>query len=223
MQLGFHIDQTRCTGCCTCRIACKDWNDIPAGPASWGRVTSVEEGEWPDLFLAYSTSSCYHCSDPACVDVCPAKAILKREEDGIVVVDRLGSWNTRTADAQHYYSLWLGNYLGHDAAAPCVESGDAYTYWDNAYIDTSWAHVELGNAATYAASTLREIQVPTAWSPVSIQVTVNGGSLATADQAVVYVTDANGVVNATGFPVCPSCDLPPDTTAPAAVIDLTAS
>ena len=32
MQIGFYFDQTRCTGCSACRVACKDWNDIPAGP-----------------------------------------------------------------------------------------------------------------------------------------------------------------------------------------------
>ena len=55
MQLGFYFDQTRCTGCCTCMVACKDWNDIPAGPASWRRITSVEEGDALDPFLAYLT------------------------------------------------------------------------------------------------------------------------------------------------------------------------
>lgn len=88
MQLGFYFDQTRCTGCCTCVIACKDWNDISAGPASWRRVTSVEEGDWPNLFVAYYTSSCYHCADPICVAVCPNGAISKRDKDGIVTVDR---------------------------------------------------------------------------------------------------------------------------------------
>jgi Fe-S-cluster-containing dehydrogenase component len=33
VQLGFYFDQTRCTGCNTCADACKDFNDIPAGPA----------------------------------------------------------------------------------------------------------------------------------------------------------------------------------------------
>lgn len=88
MQLGFHVDQTRCTGCATCLVACKDWNDIPPGPAGWRKITSVEEGEWPNLFVAYHTSSCYHCDDPVCAVVCPAKAIYKRSEDGIVLVDR---------------------------------------------------------------------------------------------------------------------------------------
>lgn len=88
MQLGFYIDQTRCTGCYTCIVACKDWHDVPAGPASWMRVASIERGKYPDLFLAYLPSPCYHCAEPSCMPACPVNAISKREKDGIVVVDR---------------------------------------------------------------------------------------------------------------------------------------
>ena len=35
MQLAFYFDQTRCIGCYTCTVACKNWHDIPAGPANW--------------------------------------------------------------------------------------------------------------------------------------------------------------------------------------------
>ena len=69
-------------------VACKDWNDILAGPASWRRVSSVEEGDWPDFFLAYFTSSCYHCTDPVCAAVCPGEAISKRDGDGVVIVNK---------------------------------------------------------------------------------------------------------------------------------------
>ena len=88
MQLGFYFDQTRCTGCHTCSVACKDWNDVPAGPANWRRVLSVEEGDGPHLFVAYLSSSCQHCAEPICAVACPAEAISKRGKDGIVVVDR---------------------------------------------------------------------------------------------------------------------------------------
>lgn len=88
MQLGFFFDQTRCTGCYTCQVACKDWHDIPAGPASWMKVTHIEEGKFPHLFAAYLINPCYHCDDPPCIPVCPAEAISKREEDGVVIVDR---------------------------------------------------------------------------------------------------------------------------------------
>ncbi|MDD5038948.1 MAG: 4Fe-4S dicluster domain-containing protein, partial [Dehalococcoidales bacterium] len=38
--------------------------------------------------VAFLTGQCYHCAEPACVAACPAGAITKREEDGVVLVDR---------------------------------------------------------------------------------------------------------------------------------------
>lgn len=87
MQLVFYFDQTRCSGCYTCVVACKDWHDVPAGPANWIRVLSVERGKYPEPFLAFMLSPCYHCGKPVCVSACPVSAISKREQDGIVVVD----------------------------------------------------------------------------------------------------------------------------------------
>jgi anaerobic dimethyl sulfoxide reductase subunit B (iron-sulfur subunit) len=88
MQLGFYFDQTRCTGCDTCIVACKDWHDVPAGPASWIRVTEIEKGKFPDLWLAYLFTACFHCAEPICARACPVDAITKRESDGVVIVDR---------------------------------------------------------------------------------------------------------------------------------------
>jgi len=86
--MGFYFDQTRCTGCFTCIVACKDWNDVDAGPASWRRVKTMEKGKYPDLFVAFLSATCYHCVEPECVSACPVNAISKRELDGVVVVDR---------------------------------------------------------------------------------------------------------------------------------------
>ena len=88
MQMGFYFDQTRCTGCFTCIVACKDWNDVDAGPASWRRVITIEKGKYPDLFVAFLSAACHHCAEPSCVSACPVNAITKREQDGVVVVDR---------------------------------------------------------------------------------------------------------------------------------------
>lgn len=88
MEFAFYFDQTRCTGCYTCVVACKDWHDVPAGPASWMRVETIERGKYPNPFLAYLISRCYHCAKPACLSACPVNAITKRQEDGIVVVNR---------------------------------------------------------------------------------------------------------------------------------------
>jgi len=88
MQIGFYFDQSRCTGCCTCAVACKDWHDVPAGPARLARILENESGRYPNPSLSYLFSACWHCAKPACIEACPAGAIAKREEDGIVVVDR---------------------------------------------------------------------------------------------------------------------------------------
>lgn len=88
MQLGMYIAQNRCTGCFACVVACKDWHDVPAGPASWIRLKTIEKGKFPNLFVAFLPITCWHCENPECVSACPAEAITKRDVDGIVIVDR---------------------------------------------------------------------------------------------------------------------------------------
>ena len=88
LQVGFYFDQSRCAGCHACRIACKDWHDQPSGSASWMRINYYEVGPFPDIFASYLISPCYHCEEPVCSYICPNEAISKREDDGIVVVDK---------------------------------------------------------------------------------------------------------------------------------------
>jgi anaerobic dimethyl sulfoxide reductase subunit B (iron-sulfur subunit) len=87
MQLAFYFDQTRCTGCHTCVVACKDWHDTPAGPAGYRRVATREEGRFPNVKVSHLSISCNHCGEPACVDACPEDAIFKRDDDGVVLID----------------------------------------------------------------------------------------------------------------------------------------
>lgn len=87
MHIGFYFDQTRCTGCSACRVACKDWNDVPAGPQNWMRVLYTEKGKFPQPFVSYMIAPCWHCAEPLCAAACPVDAIAKRAEDGIVLVD----------------------------------------------------------------------------------------------------------------------------------------
>ncbi|MFC1896295.1 4Fe-4S dicluster domain-containing protein [Thermodesulfobacteriota bacterium] len=88
MQMAFYFDQTRCTGCYACLIACKDWHDVELGPVDYMDVVYIEKGKYPTPYVAYMTTTCFHCAHPACASACPASAITKRVEDGIVVVDR---------------------------------------------------------------------------------------------------------------------------------------
>ena len=71
---------------------------------------------------------------------------------------------------------------------------------DDFYMDNTRARVEVCNAPTYSASTKCELQLPTAWSDSSITATLKKGYLS-AGTAYVYVVNAAGNVNASGFAV----------------------
>jgi anaerobic dimethyl sulfoxide reductase subunit B len=87
MQRGFYFDQSRCTGCHACAIACRDWHDIDDSVVSWRRVVGLERGAYPGVEVSYISLSCTHCEQPACMAVCPVGAIRKRP-DGEMAVDR---------------------------------------------------------------------------------------------------------------------------------------
>lgn len=87
-QYGFRVDSAKCIKCWACEIACKAWNDIEAGGIARRKVHEVTTGTFPNVKRQFTSLTCQHCADPACVKVCPAGAISKREEDGIVVVDK---------------------------------------------------------------------------------------------------------------------------------------
>jgi complex iron-sulfur molybdoenzyme family reductase subunit beta len=56
---------------------------------SWGPGwdEDVGSGDYPNNYFFYLPRICNHCTNPACLAACPRKAIRKREEDGIVLVD----------------------------------------------------------------------------------------------------------------------------------------
>lgn len=87
VQYGFFVDGTRCVKCFSCEVACQQWHGLKAG--TWLRRTVFEtvEGKFPSVTRRFTSLSCMHCEDPACVAVCPVGALSKRDEDGLVVVD----------------------------------------------------------------------------------------------------------------------------------------
>ncbi len=92
-QYGFYIDSSRCTGCKTCELACKDFKNL-SPEVNFRRIYEYAGGDWTEqdgvyrqnVFAYYLSISCNHCDDPACAKVCPSGAMHKRE-DGFVVVD----------------------------------------------------------------------------------------------------------------------------------------
>jgi anaerobic dimethyl sulfoxide reductase subunit B (iron-sulfur subunit) len=88
MQIGFYFDQSRCTGCYACVVACRDKHDIEDMSVSWRRLQEKETGSYPGVRLSYISLSCCHCGKPACAEACPVAAITKRAQDGIMTVDR---------------------------------------------------------------------------------------------------------------------------------------
>ncbi len=92
-QLAFYFDSSACSGCKACQVACKDKHGLEVGRI-WRRVYEVSgggwtqvEGAWRNNAFAYHLSiACNHCEKPICAEVCPTRAISKRD-DGVVLID----------------------------------------------------------------------------------------------------------------------------------------
>jgi formate dehydrogenase iron-sulfur subunit len=102
-RMGFFTDTSVCIGCKACEVACKEWNAVPEdgllltgmsydnsvglGASTWRHVAFIEKPAGPDGDLRWLMSSdvCKHCTEAACLDVCPTGALM-RTEFGTVVV-----------------------------------------------------------------------------------------------------------------------------------------
>ena len=81
---AFLLDLGRCIGCQACVAACKTGNEQPVG-TQYIDIGQITWGSYPDLQGGVTNKRCYHCSDAACVEVCPTGALFK--EDGLTRVD----------------------------------------------------------------------------------------------------------------------------------------
>lgn len=95
-QRGFYLDTTRCTGCKTCEMACKDYKDLATDIAyrkiydyEGGSINLLEDETVDHNVITYHVSlACQHCNEPACVAACPTTAMHKEPDPfGLVLVD----------------------------------------------------------------------------------------------------------------------------------------
>ncbi len=102
-RVGFFTDTTLCIGCKACEVACKQWNGVPDDPLGftgesydnsgalganrWRHVQFIEQSqpESADMRWLMNSDVCKHCTEAACLDVCPTGALF-RTEFGTVVV-----------------------------------------------------------------------------------------------------------------------------------------
>jgi formate dehydrogenase beta subunit len=84
------IDVAKCTGCRGCQLACKQWNGLPAGqtraagtyqnppdlgPNTWTLIRFQEIESKEGVKWMFRKDGCMHCTDAACVKVCPSGAL----------------------------------------------------------------------------------------------------------------------------------------------------
>ncbi len=98
--LGLLYDTTRCIGCKTCVVACREANDLKAdttnAPGALWDMPMDLNGDTKTVIKLYRSADglqrsffkaqCMHCIDPACTNACMLGA-LKKKEHGIVSYD----------------------------------------------------------------------------------------------------------------------------------------
>ena len=124
-----------------------------------------------------------------------------------------------TRTTQNYWRQWwaMGAYICTDSRSP---NARANLYGDDFYFDVTQARVEIGDTPAWLTNTHREIQIPSAWSDISITFKVNQGSFADGQTGYLFVVDASGNASV-GKPITFGGTPPaPDTVAPTAPSNL---
>lgn len=102
MSKAILYDSSKCTACRACQVACKNWNELRAeettnrgtyenppdlSPQTWLKMEFREVGNNGTLRWLFARRACMHCTEAACVKVCPTGALYYRA-DGFVAIDK---------------------------------------------------------------------------------------------------------------------------------------
>ncbi|MEM3656019.1 MAG: nitrate reductase subunit beta [Thermoprotei archaeon] len=112
-----------------------NWEDDLAGShvtapqdPNWKGLEEKVKLEYENAFMFYLPRICEHCLNPSCVASCPAGAIYKRVEDGIVLVDQEACRGWRFCISGCPYKKIYFNWHTHKAEKctfcyPRIEAG----------------------------------------------------------------------------------------------------
>ncbi|MBP1707527.1 MAG: bthL, partial [Chloroflexi bacterium] len=94
---AFVIDVTKCSGCYSCQLVCKDehcgndWTPYakpqPEVGQFWGKLNEYVRGTVPQVKMAYVFRPCQHCDNASCIPACPLPDVIYRRDDGLVIID----------------------------------------------------------------------------------------------------------------------------------------
>jgi len=92
----FVVDTSKCNGCYSCQIACKDehcgndWSPYakpqPETGQFWMKQNEFVRGNVPQVMMSYVPVMCQHCEDCPAKTACVQEAIYTRD-DGLVLID----------------------------------------------------------------------------------------------------------------------------------------
>ncbi|RME36804.1 MAG: 4Fe-4S dicluster domain-containing protein [Thermoflexia bacterium] len=97
-EVAILYDPVKCVGCKACQMACKRWNKLPnestdplgiyESPRNLSAITwNIIKLRRTEVGWHFFNYQCMHCTDAACVEVCPTGA-LHHDPRGFVALDR---------------------------------------------------------------------------------------------------------------------------------------
>jgi len=182
-EVAILYDTSKCVGCRACEEACKECNNLPEEPEppvdlsaiTWNLIMQregVELEDWP-----FFNFQCMHCTDAACVTVCPTGALYK-DERGFIAFDEekcngcgyctqfcpfgvphLGGVNLITGRAKAGKCIFCCNNqpeqgLGHVACVEACPTGALTLDWRESQLEAARGRVSQLKADGYSKAML---------------------------------------------------------------------